>query len=92
MNRELTRWMNSNEQVHYTEEEIDQLVNKPPDPQYAKVYIVANETSEGGLKTLISTTDLPTDPKEGDTYQVRDVCWTWANGRWMSVDGLYGHV
>lgn len=91
MNRTLTRWLSANEQVYYDESEINQLTNKTLDEQKADVYIVSNETSKGGLKALISTADLPKDPKEGDCYQVRDVCWTWANGRWMSVDGLYGH-
>lgn len=92
MNRSALRWMKSNEQVHYTEEEINQLVKKPLDPQGAKIHVDDELAARGGLSALISTRDLPANPKEGDGYQVGDVYWTWSNGRWMSLLGLYGHT
>lgn len=90
MNKTLTRWLSANEQVHYTEEELPEIVNKPLDPQGAKIHIDDALVAKGGMRTLISTSDLPKNPKEGEGYQVRDVYWTWTNGRWMSLQGLYG--
>ncbi|WDS62199.1 hypothetical protein [Pseudomonas phage D6] len=92
MNRSLTRWLASNEQVHYVEQELPQLVNKPLDRQGATIWEDNEAVAKGGLRTLISTADLPKNPKEGEGYQVRDVYWTWSNGRWMSLQGLYGHT
>ncbi|QBJ02775.1 hypothetical protein MZD04_gp249 [Pseudomonas phage Psa21] len=91
MNKELNRWLVSNEQVYYTEQEINQLVNKPLDPQGANIEEDNAPQAQGGLKALISTADLPKNPKEGESYQVGPNHWVWANGRWMTTEGLYGH-
>lgn len=90
MNRELKRWLVSNEQVGYTEEEIEQLVDKPLDPQVG--YNEHNDglNAEHRINTLISTTDLPKNPKQGDSYQVRDALWVWNNGRWVNRYGAMG--
>lgn len=90
MKRSMSRWLASNEQVHYVEEEIKELVDKPLDPQGAKIHVDDAPVAKGGMRTLISTSELPKNPKEGEGYQVRDAYWTWTNGRWMTLQGLYG--
>jgi hypothetical protein len=90
MKRSMTRWLASNEQVHYVEEELPQLVKKPLDKQGATIWVDDSPVAKGGLRALDTTKDLPKNPKEGEGYQVRGVYWTWTNGRWMSLQGLYG--
>ena len=83
MNRALKRWLVSNEQVRYEEADIGKLVNKPLDPQ-----VGYNEHNDGlhaehRVNTLISTADLPKNPRDGESYQVRDDLWVWSKGAWV---------
>lgn len=83
MSRSLTRWLASNERIWYGESEIDKLVNKPLDPQIGYNEHNDGMTAEHRLNTLISTSDLPKNPKDGESYQVREDLWVWSNNRWV---------
>ena len=43
------------------------------------------------LKALDSTKDLPSDPKEGEGYQIGPNYWVWVSGEWVTRNGIYGH-
>lgn len=91
MNKSISRWMCSNEQVHYLEEDVPGLVNKPLDKQGATIWHDDELVAKGGLRALQSTAHLPKDPKPGDNYQIGDNHWIWVDGRWMTRTGTYGH-
>lgn len=91
MQKSLMRWMHSQERVHYTEPDVPSLVDKPLDPQGATIWRDDEPAAKGGIRTLISTADLPKNPKPGENYQIRDVHWIFVNGEWMSRQGIYGH-
>lgn len=91
MNRSLTHWLTSNEQVHYLEQDVPGLVDKPLDPQGATIWTDDALVAKGGLRALQSTRDLPKNPQQGDNFMVGDVHWMWMDGKWQSREGLYGH-
>jgi nitrous oxide reductase accessory protein NosL len=91
MNKTLAHWLVSNERVHYNELDVPSLANKPLDKPQIIIKDADEYTSQASIKTLISTKDLPKNPKENDAYQVGDHMWTWVNGEWRTTTGLRGH-
>lgn len=83
MNKAIHRWMVSVERVHYTEEDVPSLVNKPLDPSLNRNFSDDSTSSRMSLTALISTKDLPVNPTEGDTYQINDKLWVYSNGKWL---------
>lgn len=90
MSRKLTRWLAAIEKVHYDETEVQQLVGKPLDPQIGYNEHNDGMNAEHRLNTLISTSELPKNPKEGEGYQVRDAYWVWSKGKWLNRNGPMG--
>lgn len=58
-------------------------------PDVVDVQVSIEETAT--LDALISTKDLPSDPKDGDGYQVGKDFWVWSKGQWVTRVGTYGH-
>lgn len=58
-------------------------------PTAVDVQVSIEETAS--LDALISTKDLPENPKDGEGYQVGKDFWVWSNGRWVTRVGTYGH-
>ena len=84
------RWLISTERVHYVESEIPELVDKPLDPQAAKLSHAEDHPPQT-LRVLDSTQDLPKVGKPNEGYQIRGDYWYWVGNEWKTMNGTYGH-
>lgn len=90
MKKGLSHWLVSNERVHYNESDVPNMVNKPMGRPITIVKETDDTTVKASIHALISTKDLPKNPKENEAYQIGDHMWTWVSGEWRTTTDLRG--